>query len=140
MKRTIRYTVPPTRDQGSHEGTCSANMSETLAQSALWDYNSARAHDGLPPLSRMPAGTIYHKPAAPYYVQRRDGRNLETVDQFDTRRKALAMLAEYRMSDPTAVFYLSRRPCAGWNDAPAASSFTAAPGPRAPLNLSPRND
>lgn len=114
-------------------------MSETLAKSALWDYNSARAHDGLPPLSRMPAGTVYHKPAAPYYVQRRDGRNLETVDEFDTRREALAMLAEYRMSDPSAAFYLSRRPCAGWNDAPAAPGFTAAPGPRAPLNLAPRN-
>ena len=115
MKNTT-FTVPPTRDQGSYIGGCSASYGETLAQSALWDYNSARAHDGLPPLSRMPAGTVYHKPAAPYYVQRRDGRNLETVDEFETRKEARDMLAEYRRSDRSAVFYLSRRPCNGWND------------------------
>lgn len=114
--KAIRFTVPATRQQGSHQGTASASRSETLAQSALWDYNSARAHDGLPPLSRMPAGTIYHRPAAPYYIQRRDGRQLETVDEFETRSEARDMLAEYRMNDPSAAFYLSRRPCAGWND------------------------
>jgi len=113
--KTARFTVPPTREQGSHTGTASATRSESLAQSALWDYNNARARDGLPPLRRMPAGTVYHTPAAPYYVQRRDGRNLETVDEFTTRQEAHAMLAEYRMSDPTAAFYLSRRPCSAWN-------------------------
>jgi hypothetical protein len=86
----------------------------------------------------MPAGTVYHKPAAPYYVQRRDGRNLETVDEFDTRKKTLAMLAEYRISDRSAVFYLSRRPCAGWNDAPAPVGFQSVNRNRAPLDLSPR--
>jgi hypothetical protein len=63
----------------------------------------------------MPAGTVYHRPARPYYVQRKGQGYLETVDQFDTRKEALAMLAEYRKADPSARFYLSRRPCNAWN-------------------------
>lgn len=51
--------------------------------------------------------------AAVYVQLRRDGQT-ETVDQFDTRAQALPMLAEYRMSDSTGHYYLSRRPCAGW--------------------------
>lgn len=68
MKNTYKFTVPPTHDVGSYSGTCSTSYGETRAQSALWDYNSARAHDGLPPLSRMPAGTVYRaiKPATPH--------------------------------------------------------------------------
>lgn len=138
--KSITFTVPPTREVGSYTGHCSASYGETLAQSALWAYNSARAHDGFPPLSRMPAGTVYHKPAAPYYVQRRDGRNLETVDEFETRKEARAMLAEYRLSDRSAAFYLSRRPCADWNECTesAASWKARNGGARAPLDLSPR--
>ena len=114
--KIMKFTVPPTREMGSHTGTASASNGETLAASALWDYNSARAHDGLPPLSRMPAGTRYIRPAAPYYIQRKDGRQIETVDQFDTRKEALAMVKEYRIADPSASFSLSRRPCKGWKD------------------------
>jgi hypothetical protein len=112
MKTPIRFTVPPTRDVGSYSGTASASYGETLAASALWDYNSCRAHDGLPPLTRMPVGTVYHIPARPWFIQRRENGRVETVDQFDTRAEALAMRKEYVMADPTAVFYLSRRPCA----------------------------
>ena len=114
--KTIKFSVPPTRNVGSYTGHASASNGETLAASALWDYNSCRAHDGLPPLSRMPAGTVYHKPAAPYYVQRNGNGQLETVDQFETRKEALAMLQEYRRADPRAHLYLSRRPCKGWED------------------------
>ena len=51
------------------------------------------------------------------YIQRRgpDGY-LETVDEFDTRKEARAMLAEYRMSDPSAEFYISTRPCKAWKE------------------------
>lgn len=111
----IKFTVPPTSDVGSYSGTCSAGYYHTPAQDALADYNSARAHDGLSPLRRMPAGTKYHRPAAPWFINRRDGRTRETVDQFGTRKEARAMLAEYRMADPTAEHYVSRRACAGWN-------------------------
>lgn len=48
------------------------------------------------------------------YIQRKDGSDLETVDQFDTRKEARAMLAEYRMADPYASYYLSSRACKGW--------------------------
>lgn len=48
------------------------------------------------------------------YIQRKDRRQLETVDEFDTRKEARAMLAEYRMADPYAHYYLSSRPCKDW--------------------------
>ena len=50
------------------------------------------------------------------YIQRKDNRQLETVDEFTTRKEARAMLAEYRMSDPSAHYYLSSRPCKDWRD------------------------
>ena len=144
MKSTHRFTVPPTHEVGSHAGTCSASAGETLAASALWDYNSARAHEGLPPLSRMPAGTRYERLPAPVYVNRRGQGYLETVDQFDTRKEARAMITEYRMSDPAGSFHLSTRACKGWHDETPAPAFptnggtaTARPGTRAPLDLSP---
>ena len=112
----VKFTVPPTHDVGSYSGTCSASYGETIAQSALWDYNSCRAHDALPPLSRMPAGTTYHRKPAPVYINRKGQGQVETVDEFDTRKEARAMLAEYRMADPSAHHYLSSRPCEGWND------------------------
>lgn len=48
------------------------------------------------------------------YVQRRGNGYLETVDEFTTKKEALAMLNEYRLSDPSATFYLSSRPCGNW--------------------------
>jgi len=50
------------------------------------------------------------------YIQRKDANQLETVDEFDTRKEAWEMVKEYRMSDPTASFYLSSRCCKDWND------------------------
>ena len=48
------------------------------------------------------------------YIQRRDSRELETVDEFLTLKEARAALIEYRISDPTATYHLSRRPCNEW--------------------------
>ena len=48
------------------------------------------------------------------YIQRKDSRYLETVDEFETMKEARKMLAEYRLSDPYAEYYLSRRACKGW--------------------------
>lgn len=55
------YTVnvPPTWEQGSYTTRVKSTYYETYRQAALSDYNSARAHDGLPPLKRMPRGTTY---------------------------------------------------------------------------------
>ena len=104
--KTLKFTVPPTRNVGSYTGHASASNGETLAASALWDYNSARAHAGLAPLRRMPAGTRYFRPT---FIVRAGNGYTETVDQFDTWGEARAMLAEYRLADPSASFSLSRR-------------------------------
>lgn len=53
------------------------------------------------------------------YIQRRDAHGLETVDEFLTWREARAMLAEYRMADPYAEHYLSRRACLAWRQSKA---------------------
>jgi hypothetical protein len=48
------------------------------------------------------------------YIQRKSAGYLETVDAFDTIKEARAMLSEYRLSDRTAEYYLSRRACKAW--------------------------
>jgi hypothetical protein len=50
------------------------------------------------------------------YVQRRGQGYLETVDEFTTYKEARVMLAEYRMSDPSAHYYLSSRACKAWRE------------------------
>ncbi len=52
----------------------------------------------------------------PTYVQRRGHGILETVDEFDTRKEARAMLAEYQLADPSAEYYLSTRACKEWRE------------------------
>ena len=52
-------TVPPTMEQGSYKTIVAGSVYQTIKQEALQDYNSARDHDGLSPLKRMPKGTIY---------------------------------------------------------------------------------
>lgn len=51
-----------------------------------------------------------------FYVQRKGKGYRETVDEFTTRKEARAMLAEYRMADPSAEYYLSTRACKAWRD------------------------
>lgn len=50
------------------------------------------------------------------YIQRRCSFSnlLETVDEFETRKEAVAMLKEYRMADPYGTYYLSQRCCKEW--------------------------
>ena len=51
------------------------------------------------------------------YIQRKSqGFALETVDEFPTHREALQMVKEYRLSDPSAEYYLSARACKSWAD------------------------
>lgn len=49
------------------------------------------------------------------YIQRKDGRQLETVDQFETWKEAHRMVKEYRTSDNSAEYYLSSRACKSWS-------------------------
>ena len=48
------------------------------------------------------------------YIQRNGNGQLETVDEFTTRKEAREMLTEYQMSDCSAEYYLSSRPCNDW--------------------------
>jgi hypothetical protein len=51
--------VPATMEMGDYRFVARASHSLTLAQDALWTYNHSRERDGLPPLKRMPRGTVY---------------------------------------------------------------------------------
>lgn len=51
-----------------------------------------------------------------YYIQRKDAQQLETVDEFETRKEARAMVAEYQMADPSAEYYVSTRACKDWRE------------------------
>jgi len=52
------------------------------------------------------------------YIQRKsyDG-NLETVDEFESRKEAEKMLWEYRRYDTSAFLYISQKPCRNWQEA-----------------------
>ncbi len=49
------------------------------------------------------------------YIQRNGQGYRETVDEFEDFREARDMVAEYRLSDPSAVYYLSSRACKDWH-------------------------
>ena len=87
------------------DGITDCTGAEVLAHVAEHGTDTQRAALGLPPR---------HVPR--HYIQRADGRNLETVDEFETYKEARAMLAEYRIADPSADHYISSRPCKGWKD------------------------
>lgn len=50
------------------------------------------------------------------YIQRKDRHGLKTVDEFESRAEARRMLEEYRLSDASAFYYMSRKPCKDWNE------------------------
>ncbi len=56
---TYTCHVPIGYDNGPYRITCSASLRETKEQNALWQHNKSREHDGLPPVKRMPRGTVY---------------------------------------------------------------------------------
>lgn len=58
--RLYLVQIPPTRDQGNHCMRFMCNRSE-VRKEALREYNSARAHDGFPPIQRLPAGVTIRR-------------------------------------------------------------------------------
>lgn len=59
---TYRVTVPFVPDMGSIQPyNARAGYLQTYRQDALWTLNRMRDHDGLPHLTRMPAGTKYQR-------------------------------------------------------------------------------
>jgi len=51
-----------------------------------------------------------------YYIQRKDNHCRETVDEFETRKEAIEMLAEYCLADRSALYYVSPRACKDWQE------------------------
>jgi hypothetical protein len=49
------------------------------------------------------------------YIQRREGKDLETVDEFTSYSEAKINIVEYRSSDNAATYYLSTRACKAWH-------------------------
>ena len=106
MKYTV--TVPPTAQVGSYKTTVTSGRSETLAAQALWDYNSARAHDGLSPVSRMPSGTSY-TPQVTFDLEGNYGQGWEIVTSEETRKEAREQLKCYRENEG-GTYRIVRRP------------------------------
>ncbi len=48
------------------------------------------------------------------YIQRLGQGQRETVSEYTTRKEARQDLQEYRLSDPSAHYYLSTRACNDW--------------------------
>lgn len=107
MKYTV--TVPPTAQMGSFKTVARSSRNESAAKNALWDYNSARAHDGLPPLSRMPSGTFY-APQYEYSIQGFYSGQWEEVTTEETRKEALDQLKCYRENESGTAFRMKRIP------------------------------
>ena len=99
----MRYkvTVPPTHDVGSYSTTVSSRSQfcrESYRAEALADYNSCRAHDGLPPVRRMPAGTVY-APIVEYVLQGDYGHGWDDLTAHPTRREAIDEARVYRENE-----------------------------------------
>lgn len=50
-----------------------------------------------------------------WYIQRKDGKDLETIDEFQSFKEARTIVKEYRIADTSAEYYISRRACKAWN-------------------------
>ena len=101
-------TVPPTAQMGSYKTTVTSGRYETKAQQALWDYNNARAHDGLPPISKMPAGTSY-APQVTFDLEGDYGNGWEIVTSEETHKAAREQLKCYRENEG-GTYRIIRRP------------------------------
>lgn len=95
-----KVSVPPTAEQGSYVTTVSGSYLQSYRAEALQDYNSARAHDGLPPVSRMPSGTTY-KAIVEYVLQGNYGygHGWEDLCAEETRKEVRERLREYRENE-----------------------------------------
>jgi len=60
MSNTVKFKLF-INDMGSYEAVATESTSETLMENLLWDINSAREHDGLRPLLRIPPSAILSK-------------------------------------------------------------------------------
>ena len=54
----IEYRTPSTKDMGTTVIVGRSGFGETARENALWEYNSMRRHDDLPPVKGFPQGTV----------------------------------------------------------------------------------
>jgi len=54
----VLFIIPVTDQMSPCQIVGTSSTVETASENALWEYNSRRDHDGLPPLARLPRGTI----------------------------------------------------------------------------------
>jgi len=104
---TYTVKVPPTAEVGSYSTDVTPSARETKAAAALADYNSCRAHDGLPPLRRMPAGTTYER-VYEYEIQGLYSGEWETVTTEENRKAAKEQAACYRENERGTPFRIKR--------------------------------
>ncbi len=52
-------SIPATDDFPKMDFGVKASSMESNEENALWHYNHSRAHDNLPPVSKLPAGTTF---------------------------------------------------------------------------------
>lgn len=50
------------------------------------------------------------------YINRFGQGQRETVDQVEDSKEANRLVSEYRLSDSSAQYYVSSRPCKDWDD------------------------
>lgn len=114
--KTEYYTL--SRDTNGNK-TLRVKTEGSRARSVQTNGNLPRTHrDGIGAWTPGEVET-YRAAIAPrpprVFINRKGDGYTETVDEFTTRKEARAMLAEYRMSDPSAEHYLSSRACKGWD-------------------------
>lgn len=50
-----------------------------------------------------------------YYLQvKREANNIETLGEFTDSKEAYRVAREYGLKDPTARYYIAKKPCKGW--------------------------
>jgi hypothetical protein len=51
----------------------------------------------------------------PYYIQRRGESNVVvTIEEYEDSKQSYAAAREYGRRDPTARYYVAKKPCKAW--------------------------
>lgn len=51
-----------------------------------------------------------------WYINRKVGRTIETVDEFECPHEANKMMHEYRIADRIGDYYISMNPTKAWRE------------------------
>jgi hypothetical protein len=112
--KTYKITTPNTKEMSAMVYTHKSNKAEAL-EYALWEYNSARAHDGLDPLVKLPRGTKCEGERVLYIVQADINEIVSTCNSFEEydgmtlKQRANFECREYSMAAKCAHYITSSR-------------------------------